>query len=43
MNTTEDNVEFVHIPEFDWTPEQRGLMLGAYYYGYTIFQVVFKD
>ena len=21
---------------FDWTPEQKGLMLGSYYYGYTI-------
>jgi hypothetical protein len=27
------------VGEFDWDQNERGLLLGSYYYGYTVMQV----
>ncbi len=37
-NDTEEVIA-TEAQTFDWTPEERGLVLGSYYYGYTLFTV----
>ncbi|XP_031570159.1 vesicular glutamate transporter 1-like [Actinia tenebrosa] len=35
----ENGVEVNKGPEFDWTSEVQGIILGSFYYGYAVFQI----